>query len=48
MYLFLNRFMLKWLPLDSNSQPSYHESYMLQFNPLRALKSKVQVSLFYI
>ena len=40
-YLFSNRFILKWLPLDSNPRSSYHELYLLQANPLRIFISKV-------
>ena len=47
-YLYLNTFKLKWLPLDSNPRSSYHELYLLQANPLRVFKSKVQISQFYI
>ena len=37
-YLFLNRFMSKWLPLDSIPRSSYHEIY-LQATPLRVFSS---------
>ena len=47
-YLYLNRFMLQWLPSNSNPRCSYHELYLLQANPLRVFISKVQISLFYI
>ena len=47
-YLFLHRFMLKWMPLDSNPQSSYHELYLLQANQLRFFVSEVHIILYYI
>ena len=46
-YIFLNRFMLKWLPLGSNLRSTYHELYLLQATPVQVFISKVQISLFY-